>query len=72
MQKNILGKRSEIIAMNFLKKKGYKILETNYKNSIGEIDIIAKDNDYIVFVEVKGRMSKKFGDDQDNDDRRSN
>ena len=59
MQKNIFGKRSEIIAMNFLKKKGYKILETNYKNTIGEIDIIAKDNDYIVFVEVKGRISKK-------------
>lgn len=62
MQKKIFGKRCEIIAMNFLKKKGYKILETNYKNTIGEIDIIAKDNDYIVFVEVKGRMSKKFGD----------
>ena len=61
MQKNIYGKRSEIIAADFLKEKGYKILEINYKNKIGEIDIIAKDGDYIVFVEVKSRLSEKFG-----------
>ena len=61
MQKNIYGKRSEIIATDYLKKKGYKILETNYKNNVGEIDIIAKDKDYIVFVEVKARMSQAFG-----------
>ena len=61
MQKNIYGKRSEIIASDYLKKKGYKILETNYKNNVGEIDIIAKDKDYIVFVEVKARISQKFG-----------
>ena len=61
MQKNTYGKRSEIIAANYLKKKGYKILETNYKNKIGEIDVIAKDKDYIVFVEVKARMSGAFG-----------
>ncbi len=63
MQKNLYGKRSEIIAQNYLKKLGYKILETNYSNKLGEIDIIAKDkNDYIVFFEVKSRMSRKFGD----------
>lgn len=61
MQKNIYGKRSEIIAADYLKKQGYKILEVNYKNKIGEIDIIAKDGDYIVFVEVKARASQKFG-----------
>ena len=61
MQTNIYGKRSEIVAANYLKKKKYKILETNYKNDIGEIDIIAKDKDYIVFVEVKARMSEAFG-----------
>ena len=61
MQKNTYGKRSEIIAANYLKKKKYKILEMNYKNDIGEIDIIAKDKDYIVFVEVKARMSGAFG-----------
>jgi len=61
MQKNIYGKTSEIIAANFLKKKGYKILAMNYKNKIGEIDIIAKDKNIIVFVEVKARSSKLFG-----------
>jgi len=62
MQSNIYGKKSEIIASQFLKKKKYKIIETNYKNKIGEIDIIAKDKDYLVFVEVKARMSRAFGD----------
>ena len=61
MQKNTYGKRSEIIAADYLKKKGYKILETNYKNKVGEIDVIAKDKDYLVFVEVKARFSQKFG-----------
>ena len=61
MQSNTYGKRSEIIAADFLKEKGYKILETNYKNVVGEIDIIAQDKDCIVFVEVKARLSQKFG-----------
>ena len=61
MQTNVYGKRSEIIASDYLKKKGYKILEVNYKNKIGEIDVIAKDGDYIVFVEVKSRLSGAFG-----------
>ena len=61
MQKNIYGKTSEIIAANFLKKKGYKILATNYKNKIGEVDIIAMHKKCIVFVEVKARLSKAFG-----------
>ena len=61
MRKNIYGKRSEIIASDYLKKKGYKILETNYKNDVGEIDIIAKDGETIVFTEVKTRMDDAFG-----------
>ena len=36
-------------------------MEVNYKNQIGEIDVIAKDAEYIVFVEVKARASQKFG-----------
>ena len=62
MQKNIFGKKGEIIAKSFLEKKKFKIIETNYKNKIGEIDIIAKDKDYLVFVEVKTRTSRAFGD----------
>ncbi|MBE5741377.1 MAG: YraN family protein [Clostridiales bacterium] len=61
MQKNIYGKRSEIIASEYLQKLGYTILATNYKNKIGEIDIIAKDGEFTVFVEVKARMSEEFG-----------
>ena len=61
MQKDTFGKRSEIIATNYLKEKGYKILATNYKNKVGEIDIIAQDKDYIVFIEVKARLSEAFG-----------
>ena len=62
MQSNIYGKKSEIIAADFLKQKGYKILELNHKNKIGEIDIIAQDKDYLVFIEVKARLSRAFGD----------
>ncbi|MDD5291790.1 MAG: YraN family protein [Candidatus Omnitrophica bacterium] len=56
-----LGKEGEEKAANFLRKKGYGILERNYKNKIGEIDIIAKDKDTICFIEVKARTSLKFG-----------
>lgn len=56
------GKKCEIIATNYLKNKGYKKIKNNYKNKIGEIDIIAKDNNTIVFVEVKGRFTRALGD----------
>ena len=56
-----LGFISEAIACNYLKEKGYKILQTNYKNKLGEIDIIAQEKNTLVFVEVKSRLSTKFG-----------
>ena len=59
--KDILGKEGEALVCNYLKNKGYKIIETNYKNIIGEIDIIAKINCIYVFIEVKTRSSLKFG-----------
>ena len=62
MQSNIYGKKSEIIVGQFLKDKGYNIIELNHKNKVGEIDIIAQDKDYLVFVEVKARLSRAFGD----------
>ncbi len=55
------GKKSESIATTHLKKHGYKILEQNYRTKLGEIDIIAKDKDTLVFVEVKARRSDRFG-----------
>lgn len=62
MQHILYGKKCEAIACKFLKDKGYKIIKKNYSNMIGEIDIIAKDKDCLVFVEVKARFSSAFGD----------
>lgn len=60
-----LGKRGEESAINYLRKNGYKILEKNFYNAegrmLGEIDIVAKEKDEIVFIEVKTRsFSKNF------------
>ena len=55
------GKRSERLAAEFLKRTGYRIIETNYRSKMGEIDIIAKEKGTIVFVEVKARSSSRFG-----------
>jgi predicted AAA+ superfamily ATPase len=51
------GEKSENLAVWYLKKNGYKILEQNYRNRMGEIDIIAKEKKTLVFVEVKSRRS---------------
>ena len=56
-----LGHEGEVYAVHFLKSLGYSIVEQNYKNRIGEIDIIARDGDTIVFVEVKTRESIAWG-----------
>lgn len=55
------GQRSERLAAEYLRRKGYRILETNYRSAVGEIDIIARDQGSIVFVEVKSRSSRRFG-----------
>lgn len=55
------GKEGENLAVDYLLKKGYKILEKNFCGPAGEIDIIAKDGDFIVIVEVKRRISEKYG-----------
>ena len=56
-----IGKTGEDMAVRYLKKHGYKILQRNYTAPHGEIDVIAKDGDYVVFVEVKRRFSTKYG-----------
>jgi putative endonuclease len=55
------GAQSESLAARLLKQRGYTILKTNYRTPLGEIDIIARDRDTIVFVEVKARRSLGFG-----------
>ena len=56
-----IGKLGEDIATQYLQKKNYKILARNYNTYQGEIDIIAKDEDEYVFVEVKTRTTSLFG-----------
>ncbi len=55
------GEKGESIAVNCLKKQGYKIIEINYRTKLGEIDIIAKQGGSLVFIEVKARKSSRFG-----------
>ncbi|MDM8516408.1 YraN family protein [Desulfobacterales bacterium HSG16] len=55
------GIQGESLAVRYLKSAGYHIIQTNYRTKIGEIDVIAKDADTIVFVEVKARSSARFG-----------
>ena len=60
-KRRITGKRGEAAAIRFLKKRGYSILDTNYRCRSGEIDIVAREKGSIVFVEVKTRTSIEFG-----------
>jgi putative endonuclease len=57
-----LGNEGEDMAVGFLKEKGYAILCRNYKTPLGEADIIARDKETTVFVEVKARSSARFGE----------
>ena len=57
-----LGRAGEHIAARFLKKIGYRILRRNCRSRHGEIDLIARDGDAVVFVEVKTRSSRTWGD----------
>src|SRR6056297_228605 len=59
-----LGEKGELLARDYLKKKGYQILETNWHFGKNEIDIIAEDEEYIVIVEVKTRSTSYYGEPQ--------
>ena len=61
-ERHITGKEGEDIATEFLKNKGYKILDRNFLTRHGEIDIVSKDNEEYVFIEVKTRKSNEYGE----------
>lgn len=61
MLKRELGQKGEDRAANYLKSKGYKILERNCRSKYGEIDIICENKKRIIFVEVKTRSTDLFG-----------
>lgn len=55
------GDKGEQFAANYLKRLGYKIIAVKYRAKTGEIDIIAKDKEFLVFAEVKTRRSTAYG-----------
>lgn len=56
------GNKGEKLAREYLQIKGYKILGKNYRSKWGEIDIIAKDKEVVVFVEVKTKTDNRYGE----------
>ncbi|MCO5247871.1 MAG: YraN family protein [Chitinophagales bacterium] len=62
---NNIGDKGEKLALDYLKNKNYQILATNWRSSHKEIDIIAKDEDILVIVEVKTRGTDSFGQPSD-------
>jgi putative endonuclease len=61
MSNKILGNYGEFLAKQYLKVQGYRILEENFRNKLGEIDLIAQDGKTICFVEVKTRQNLDQG-----------
>jgi putative endonuclease len=61
LPKKELGAKGEEIAVRYLKSRGYRILERNYRIKLGEIDIIAEQGADLVFIEVKTRSDTLFG-----------
>jgi putative endonuclease len=54
------GSLAEKLAETYLSKKGYKIIHRNYRTPLGEVDLIAKKNEFLIFIEVKSRSSQNF------------
>lgn len=59
--KHILGRYGEQQAANYLSNLGYEIIDRNWRCRVGEIDLVARDRDRLVFIEVKTRNGQGFG-----------
>ena len=64
-----LGSRGEDLAVQYLKKRGFKVIERNYHCQWGEIDLIAREKNTLVFIEIKARSSSEYGLPQEAVDR---
>ena len=62
---NLLGNKGEMLASRYLLDKGYAVLHYNWRSGHKEIDLIARDRDVLVFVEVKSRRDEAYGDATD-------
>ena len=60
MERGDTGRLGEKLAQDFLKKKGFRIIDTNYRCPEGEVDIIAHHNDCLVFIEVRAKTVPVF------------
>ena len=69
-EKKEIGQKGENLAVAYLQNLGYKVLERNYRCKLGEVDIIALDNDTLIFIEVRTRSSLDFGLPQESINRR--
>jgi len=61
LERKKLGQIGEKLAADFLKKRGYKVMERNYRTRGGEIDIVARHGSTLVFVEVRTKSGPGFG-----------
>ena len=64
-----LGRKGEIVVQRYLEKQNYFVITRNFNCAFGEIDIIATDKNEIVFIEVKTRCNKKYGEARDSVDK---
>ncbi len=62
MNIGVFGLQAEDKAVRYLKKQGFQIIARNFQSRFGEIDIIGENNEYIIFVEVKGRSEKSIAE----------
>ncbi|MEO0085210.1 MAG: YraN family protein [candidate division WOR-3 bacterium] len=61
MNRQDLGEAGEQLARTYLARRGLKVIEANHRSRLGEIDLVCRDADTIVFIEVKTRASGRFG-----------
>jgi putative endonuclease len=64
-RRQLVGRWGETLAAGYLEQRGYEILERNARTPYGEIDLVARDGDILVFVEVKTRTNRSYGMPED-------